>query len=398
MRPLSGHKLKLLALGGLMALSTMFISAGSAFAAVPCSETNSCKPYFKVFGSDAFAGGWFTNSGTCDTGSSYYQDDQTDPGGLYGGILSYSRPPSLPPPVGGPGGASSQYGAFALGGIEGGSPKGFYSNGARSGFVTAPSTLTFANDNNLPMGGNFQSNVSSVNVRQSHCIPDYYSKKPNLPANFLSNDLSTSTISNIYIASMSSGGKFSLNGPEGDSSSTTTTIDLNEKITIYVDGSVYIRNNIAYQTSGMTEANVPKFTLVAKGSIYIDYRVNQLDGLYIAQPRDGGNPVTDDTGVIWTCHGDNLSDLDTSYVSGCTNRLIFNSGALIAKQVHFTRTVGDLAATCVGEDLLSVALGCGNIAEIINYSPAMVIGGGFFNPSGATPLRLESLISLPPTL
>jgi hypothetical protein len=39
------------------------------------------------------------------------------------------------------------------------------------------------------------------------------------------------------------------------------------------------------------------------------------------------------------------------------------------------------------------------IAEVINYTPDMVVGGPFFTPTpagGSTSLKVQSLISLPP--
>jgi hypothetical protein len=391
MRRLLGPKLKPLVFGIILALAIATVPAGKALAA--CSDLSPCKPYFKAFGSDVFAGGWFIDTGTCDTSSSSsYQDAQTPlSGGLAGGILAYTSPPGSASV----GGASSQYGGFALGGIEGDPAtfRGFYSNGANSATVSGPSTLTFANDNNLPWGGNFQGDI-----RQSHCIPDYFSKKPLSGVTTIDTDgLQNNMLSGIYGASPPSGTIFRLDGSEGGAN-TTITIELDRDITIYVDGPVYIRNNIVYR-SGFTESNVPKLTLVAKGSIYIDYRVTQLDGLYIAQPRNTSTPVTDDTGIIWTCHGNNTDALTSSWLlSNCGSRLVFNNAALIAKQIHFTRIPGHVAFACKQEDVLSNALACSNIAEIINYSPAMVIGGEFFNPSNTAPLDIESLVSLPPTL
>src|SRR5690606_32751320 len=53
---------------------------------------------------------------------------------------------------------------------------------------------------------------------------------------------------------------------------------------LYVSGDVVINSNIEYNTSpwGSVE-NIPNFTLVVDGNIFINRNVTQLDGLYVAQ-------------------------------------------------------------------------------------------------------------------
>src|SRR5436305_6352470 len=121
-----------------MSLLFTVIPVGKVFA---CSDGAPCKPYFKTFGGDVFAGEWFAQNGQCDTAiSSNYQDTQTPlSGDLLGGILAYTMMSGNSPI----GGASSQYGAQSLANIEGdgAANKGFYSSGVGQP-LGSPSILT----------------------------------------------------------------------------------------------------------------------------------------------------------------------------------------------------------------------------------------------------------------
>ena len=348
------------------------------------------KPYFKAYGADVFSGGWYSSGTSCDTATnSRYQDFQySDPASGFvrddrsGGILSFAKEDGAGRSTGG---ASSQYGTFSLGIIEGSDPAsyGFYSTGALAAAApTSRNLLTFANDGSSASvwGGKFDGPY-----RQSNCIPDYYGKLPNpapggLPPGGLPSTLDSSA-SGSYTAAAGGGTNYTLN-------TSAVTLKPGTKITLYINGNVFIGQNIVYQLDKVD--NVPKFALVAKGNIYIDPSVTQLDGLYIAQPTAGI-----DGGDIWTCHPNNTDVVRYTYPSGCTNQLVVN-GALIAKRVEFLRVKGDVAGASTSEDTLSGGVGNPNIAEVVNYSPAMVVGGPFFNPAPANGLPIDSIISLPP--
>jgi len=356
--------------------------------ALPASADQ--RPYFKTFGSDILTGGWYASSGTCDTsGSSNYVDPLAAGGNDYsGGIQAFAKSSGSAAA----GGSSSQFAAFALGLIEGNSASnyGFYSGGVSAG--ANYNSLTFADSPNW--GGKFQGTV-----RQSHCIPDYYSKKP-ASTSGLGAGLSNATASGAYSLS-TTGSSIELTDPAaGD-----ITIPAGTQISIYVDGNIYINHNIQYQLTNADQ--VPKLTIVARGSIYIEPSVSRLDGLYIAQPSSGDpNVGVDDNGSIWTCHPFGTTDvLYTFPTQFCqTTPLVMKNGALIAKQVVLLRIKGDVnaAAASTSEDSLSNAYTSTNISEIINYSPAMVIGGPFFGTasSGSASsnglLRRDSVVSLPP--
>jgi hypothetical protein len=362
----------------ILILSLMLAPAVPAFAA---------KPYFKTYGSDVMTGGWFASGNTCSTSTlSPYQDPTKTPGNDFtGGILAFANS------IGGSGkpasGASSQYGAFSLGKIDGDTTyHGFYSAGA-DGSSTKVDYLTFANTDSgrAPWGGLFEGSV-----RQGNCVPDYYGQMPATatPTSFSLNTLIG--LGNDSYKVSASGTNYSLTGGP-------VTIPAGKHINIYVNGSVYIGSNIFYDGTS-TADNVPKLRIVAKGNIYIDPSVTNLDGWYVAQPA--GAVVNADDGDIWTCHAnDQLSPLDTFILSNCNNQLVIN-GALTAKHVNLVRLKGDVTTANSSEDAWKgLGLPPGNVAEIINYTPAMVIGGGFLDTSsssggGAQPF--DSLISLPP--
>ena len=167
-------------------------------------------------------------------------------------------------------------------------------------------------------------------------------------------------------------------------------VSAGKTVTLFVNGNVYIGGNITY-APGYNADNVPKFALVTRGNIFIDPAVSRLDGLYIAQPDTTSAATISASGVIWTCHGNSPDVPNTVYVSSaCRTKLTFN-GAVIAKQVNLLRGNGDVASAAAGEGSNS-----GNIAEVFNFTPEMVIGGGFFNSTTGNQYKIESLISLPP--
>lgn len=373
-------------------LAVAFMSLATVFA--------DTKPYFKSFGGDVFSGGWFIRSGTCSTAAgSNYQDNRygSPANDYYGGILAYAKADGSNNPAGG---ASSQYAVLADGKVEyRGSPDlmGFYSNGALAfagipgGTTNAVKSRTFSNTVSPPdWGGLFQGSI-----RQSHCIPDYYNKMP--PGVVTKNPLTeplNSYGTGAYKITPTAGSNYNLVTAD-------RTIVPNEKISVFVDGSVYIGSNIIYDSTADADS-VQKFVLVARGNIYIGPGVTRLDGYYIAQPvtDNPGTPAADD-GNLWTCHPNDQAALGTGYLNsypGCrTNKLVIN-GAVVAKQVNFMRAPGDVVGANTTEDSLNNAVASLNVAEVINYTPTMVIGGPFFNPPTTTTLKVDSLINLPPSL
>lgn len=340
------------------------------------------RPYFKVFGADVFTGGWFYQAPATSCASTKYQDPLTQGTVQPGGTFAYTRTDSSGIPGGG---ASSQFGAFSLGLIDGmlNTQNGFYSSGA-TGSSNNANWLSFANDEaaTVPFGGKLQGSTP-----QGHCIPDYYGTKVPASPQTLPASFDISTLSGSYFR----------NSPTSlvTINSTSKTISPGRVLTIFINGNAYIGANIVYSGTS-TAGSVPKFALVVQGSIFIAPGVTQLDGLYVAQPDPNvGNPMSTDTGVIWTCRN-NTTVPTLAFLGSCTPKLIIN-GALIAKQVNFLRSSGNVATAAANEVPVCSTANPSCATEVVNYTPAMVIGGPFFDPPASSgSLKIQSLVSLPP--
>jgi hypothetical protein len=340
------------------------------------------RPYFKAFGADVFTGGWFGSNPAdpCVQGSEISYQRGSD---ATGGIIAFTKTDA-----GGTqqGGASSQLGVFSLGSIDG-------AFGTNTGFASgAPANpadrLSFANTVPDDFGGRFDGGV-----QPKFCITNYYepgTKKTNLAQTF-----DTAAVLDVSGRNGQFWGNTTSPTPvvidKWQNPGVTMTIQPGAELTVFVKGNVYIGANIEYD-SGATVTSVPKFALVVRGSIFIGPNVTRLDGWYIAQPDLAiSDPMASETGNIWTCHANSDQPPDGAYLNGnCRQKLTIN-GALTAKQVHLVRASGDLLGAGPSEDGDSA-----NIAEVINYTPAMVLGGPFFNQSPSTSLKIQSLTSLPP--
>ena len=381
--------------------ATSLILAVSLLLPVGIAAAANHKPYFKVYGADVFTGGWFKSAGTCanDKNSSYQAPLYSIAASKFSGQTAYSGGIyGFAKAAGSRTGASSELGAFSLGLIEGqaSTDYGFYSGTAGT------NSLNFSNTNDTnDKASTYWGGFWEGTVRQSHCIPDYYGTKQNSPA-----DLGGKTVGQLSTGQYkdTSGSMVTL-----VKKNAAETIAAGTKLTIFVNGDVFIGNNISY-AGGYSESNVTKFALVARGNIYIGPNVSRLDGFYIAQPGSGGGGGGGDdqqqgqqqggqqgdtslSGFIWTCHDSNTTTPDGGWIKdNCSQKLTIN-GALSAKQVNLVRTPGDLAGAPANE-----GSGSGNIAEVVNYTPEMVVGGPFFNPpaSAEATYKVQSIISLPP--
>lgn len=277
-------------------------------------------------------------------------------------------------------GAGSQFGALALGLIEGnngpGEPYGF-STGS-SGYKN----LSFANQSTIS-ATNFWGGFLEGTTRQTHCIPDYFGTKQSSPQ----------TISGVNDVGAMTSKQYLVDNPAGILEvKSPTEIPKDAAVTVFVNGNVYISGDIRYAPrSTYTADTSPKFALVVKGNIYIAPGVGRLDGLYIAQPSTD----PDTSGFIWTCHGNNDdTPTDTFVSSSCRSKLTIN-GAMIAKKVNLLRIQpnpnGGVATATANEGIDSA-----NIAEVFNFTPEMITGGGFFNQPGSASGQIQSLVTLPP--
>ncbi|MBI2009290.1 hypothetical protein HYS84_02670 [Candidatus Saccharibacteria bacterium] len=332
------------------------------------------KPYFQIHGADVFAGGWWfaknaANGYNCDL-TTNYQAPSFDPldKQYKGGILAFNN--------GGAQGALSDFGALALGQIQGENGYGFASNRGND-----KSKLSFANDsgNANGQGAAYWGGFFDAGARQlTHCIPDYYNLKSGDATDWGSSNLATAAAGK-YKAS--AGPVFTVN-----SSAVTITKSAGptgKTITLFVDGDAYIGGDIAYE-GGYSADTVSKFTLVVRGSLYVDKAVKRLDGLYIAQPNMSKSaPASDDTGIIWTCSTATSNGPDDRYISqNCRNDSLVVNGALIAKQVNLLRLAGDVSNSTV--------------AESFNYTPEVLVGGSNFYGTDSGEPHIDSLVSLPP--
>lgn len=365
-------KLQALILSVGYVLSFGLLNAGLAYA--------DTKPYFQVHGADAFAGGWWykknaSNQYECDLETNY-QAPSFNPsfGSQYkGGILAFNN--------GGSQGALSDFGAFALGQIQGETGFGFASNAGQDG----NSKLSFANDsaNNNGQGAAYWGGFFDAGTRQlTHCIPDYYSLKSSDAVDWGPNTLATAGANKYKVVSAPT---FDVNSGSGNVAIPRSGDPATSKtITLFVDGNAYITGDITYE-GGYTANNVTKFTLVVRGSLYIDKAVERLDGLYIVQPTDPtqAGVASADNGTVWTCSTATSGGPNDREISrDCRDKSLTINGALIAKHIYMYRLNGDV--------------GNNTVAESFNYTPEVLMGGtNFFGTEDNDP-HIDSLINLPP--
>jgi hypothetical protein len=380
-------------------LPLLFISITFMAGIQPAYADPQNKPYLKTFGADVMTGGWFRSGSACgsDPTRTNYQNPKFSNAGFAGdertgGILTYTKSSGTAS-----GGSSSQYGVISLGKVDDSAGSGFYSNGAQP--ATNVKTLSFANINsdgspNGAFGGKYEGSIA-----QSNCIPDYFGTKQNNPSpccnpTVFGDSIDLNNANGQYI--MNPGAAGAVINPVG------IAIPTGHRIVVFVDGNAYIPKNITYDPAS-TVSNVPKFTLIVKGSIYVDPAVTRLDGVYIAQPKDDTlASLSSDTGIFWSCHPQTGS-IDIYYPPKCASPLVIN-GAVIAKQANLLRVKGDVGSSGTGEDSLSTVNNCMsgscNVAEVFNYTPDIIIGGSFFDPPASAgspgPLRIDNVISLPP--
>ena len=170
------------------------------------------------------------------------------------------------------------------------------------------------------------------------------------------------------------------------SSSTTYNVSLlkinfsstvGNKTTIYVNGDVYIKNNISFGTFTSLD-QIPSLNIVANGgNIYIDPSVTSLEGTYMAIRGSSGTG-----GAIYDCSTDSLAGKYPANPATGNNQCFDNTltinGSFIAHDVYFQRTKGN-AATNSGA------------AEQFNYGPEQ-----WLSSPTSTSSSIETIQSLPP--
>ena len=175
----------------------------------------------------------------------------------------------------------------------------------------------------------------------------------------------------------------------------------NKKASIFVEGDVYISGNIVYANSGSwaQASDIPKLIIRAKGNIYISGSVTQLNGLYIAKPKDSTTG-----GSIYTCA--NVGTNTTSGGVGYTAAQLWDNcggkspltpsnsltvyGVFIADKINLLRTAGSLRS----------AVDIDGAAERFYLSPEIYLNGTnlYTNSSSSGVLPYDAIYNLPPVL
>lgn len=304
------------------------------------------KPYARTYGGDVLAGsGLATAPNLCTNNPN-------------AAVVGWNKRAA-----GGYAGAGAQYAIYALSAIR--------DFATALGSVPAanaqpPSGLAFANTATTPGNGMFGGSLGAV-----PCIPDYYATKPSstdpMPGNF------NAMVTGNYATT----GNITL-GPG--------VVDRNEKITLYVDGNVFINGNITLAGGTWTLAEMPSFRLIVRGNIYVGRTVSQMDGLYVAQASNSGS-----NGSFHTCATSAAAlPLDGSLYSTCNAKLTVN-GSVVARQVFLLRTIGTLSQSSAAETGAG-----GRAAEVFNYSPSAWLYQPFLEEESTA--DYDAIISLPPIL
>ena len=302
------------------------------------------KPYTRVWGGDISAGNGLANaSGVCSTNND-------------AAIVGWNKRP-----VGSSAGAGVQFAAFAMKRIT-----DFASALYDPGGATSPDGLSFSNTTTVPASGNFGGDFGAAS-----CIPDYYATRP------ATTSAIPPTVAGMVTGVYGGSGNITLGGG--------SIVNPNNRITVYVDGNVYINGNITYSGSWNT-TSTPLFELIVRGNIYIDNDVTQLDGVYVAQAN-----ATPNTGQILTC-ATGFSELAlNSLYATCARKLTVN-GLFTANRIQLLRTIGTLSQSNTSE-----ASTAPSIAEVFNYGPAVWIKQPVRQTDAPTP-PYDAIISLPPIL
>jgi len=383
---------------------------GAITTPINCSAPVASYPYTRAYGNDVASGVKFNQSSlSCSPSTS----------GIFGS--GYSATSSSTPQAIGSG---SQFAVMSLGQIQ-----DFASAFLRNALPTSINGLTFAND---PLSGtNYGGNFATT-------CPSMYNYYLGMPSNVETPPgISGSSGPTYNIHSISS--PVSLSGFSNYVSLVGSSI--NNTHVIYVNGNVYIPNNITYNTSNLTynanlgvitnvpggnTTNAPDLYVIASGNIYIGPNVTQLDGVYIAESScDVGvtsisscSSTGSSGGLINTCADlSNITNVGesnsaafptNSLFSNCANQLTIN-GSLVGDTIDLERTFASIRNSSSGENPLNgntydCSLGNGSVlssnsgcsSEVFNFDPVNYMGNPALqaNQNG----NFDSILSLPPVL
>lgn len=325
------------------------------------------KPYFRTYGNDVAAGARFGEG--CTVGN--LPNSKAS-------ILAFAKQTSV---AGGTqwAGAGSQLAALALGGIWEHFSAANQSPNRSSPESTPPMGLTFGNYFNPSptyggQGGQFR------------CLPDYFG--------MLTEGMSASAVNSLTLTNGSPAVAYYRPANAGWAVNISANPSLTGSHVVVVEGDVYINSNITY--AGYSNASqIPSLYIVAKGNIYIGSGVQDISGVFIAQPNNPGDS-NDPKGTISTCGvwlGGAASVAATQLATTCNNRLTVN-GAFIAQRVKLLRTNGTLSNSSQNESWSDT-----DIAEVFKASPEMYLSvPSQLKKTEGDNKTYDSITSLPPVL
>lgn len=140
------------------------------------------------------------------------------------------------------------------------------------------------------------------------------------------------------------------------------TIAVGKRITLVVNGDVYITGNIGFDATNYTLTTIPSIGIIASGNIHINPAVTNLYGIYYA----GSAISAPESGIINTCrtgfgndpNPPNITDARDAVTCG---QQLTVQGALVANRLYLRRTFGD--ANVAGS----------SPAELINFIPQLFL-------------------------
>ncbi len=230
------------------------------------------------------------------------------------------------------------------------------------------SALAFANTggvttNNFTFGGEFSGNVCGRSIQ------DEYNRVVSGLTGYADTQINLNSVD----------GRVLING---DTRISGTNLN-NRNIVMAVDGDVNIENDITISNTGWDVDTIPSFVLYVDGDVFINNNVEQVHGNIVA------------TGDIYTC-----SDDFNSYLSNpedieddCTNQLIIEGSLRAGGNVHFHRINGSVLEGSSYE-----AHASGSIAESIRFNPEIyIIDDGAGMPAIGGQPAYDSIIARPPS-
>ncbi len=339
-----------------------------------CSAPVVNKPYFKVFGSDISVGGGFyatvNGNKTCTSTNSSIFGWNTGTNSVYSNRYA---------------GAGAQFLLSSTGSLKGAasnqnnpnaSPWPAFTNGSPK---SDPIGFSFSN-----IGTNSAANSYGTSLGAANCIPDYYSSLPTSPTpSSLGNNSSLSGNSSTYTM-------------PGGSTIKSSNIGPRDRVTVYVNGDLYIDGDINFVGSYSTINDIPSLIVIVKdGNIYIKNTVANLSGIFIAQS------TISNKGYIYDCALDSLPIANNQLFDICVTQLTVN-GSFIANKVVLNRTgpankktTSSLRGAVTNETNTNT-----NATEIFNYGPAFWMNTALpiTNSAGTNSAGYDSIINLPPVL